>query len=127
MPGPGCKPRFGATDITLGKSRNLWCFSARFRAYGVEAAMNPEEIFHAALARPQAERSDFLQAACSGNPALRKRIEALLHAHENPGSFLADRLAMPAATVDDSATECAGAMIGPYKLLEQIGEGGMGT
>src|SRR6516162_656533 len=50
--------------------------------------MSADEIFHQALARPQAERPAFLAAACAGDAALQRRIEALLHAHENPGSFL---------------------------------------
>src|SRR5262245_38859536 len=89
--------------------------------------MTPEDIFHAALAKPQAERSEFLAAACTGNDALRTRVEALLHAHENPGSFLADRSPLPDTTNDAAVGDTAGVTIGPYKLVEQIGEGGMGT
>jgi serine/threonine protein kinase len=89
--------------------------------------MNPEELFNAALAKPPAERSEFLAAACAGDEALRRRIEELLHAHENPGSFLAGSPLAFAATTDEPIQERPGAVIGPYKLLEQIGEGGMGT
>ena len=88
--------------------------------------MNAEEIFHDALARPQAERPAFLGAACAGDEPLQRRIQALLDAHENPGSFLAVQPPSPVATIDEPVLERPGTVIGPYKLMEQIGEGGMG-
>ncbi len=71
--------------------------------------MTEEELFYAALAKPTAERAAFLGQACSGNAQLRASVEALLAAHEAPGSFLnppdanlsADNLA---ATLDSGAT-----------------------
>ena len=89
--------------------------------------MNAEEIFHDALARPPAERPAFLAAACNGDEQLHRRVEALLHAYENPESFLDGRPPFPAATIDKPVSERPGLMIGRYKLIEQIGEGGMGT
>jgi serine/threonine protein kinase len=89
--------------------------------------MNAEEIFHEALARPPAERPAFLAAACAGDESLQRRVAALLHAHENPASFLAERPPMAAATIDEPLAERPGTVIGPYKLLEQIGEGGFGV
>ncbi len=88
--------------------------------------MSAEELFHQALARPPAERPAFLAAACAGDEPLQRRIEALLHAHDNPGSFLAQQPPAPALTADDPIRERPGTVIGPYKLMEQIGEGGMG-
>ncbi len=87
--------------------------------------MNAEEIFHAALARPPSERSQFLAATCADDEPLRRRVEALLEAHENPGSFLADRPTILGP--DEPVAERPGTVIGPYKLLQQIGEGGMGA
>jgi serine/threonine-protein kinase len=89
--------------------------------------MNAEEIFHDALARPQAERPAFLAAACAGDEPLQQRLQALLDAHENPGSFLAVQPPSPVATIDEPVLERPGTIIGPYKLLEQIGEGGFGV
>src|SRR5262245_13981220 len=89
--------------------------------------MDAEEIFHAALARPPAERPALLAAACAGDASLQRRVEALLHAHENPGSFLAPQPPLAAATSGLSVSERPGSVIGPYQPLEQIGEGGMGT
>jgi WD40 repeat protein/serine/threonine protein kinase len=69
----------------------------------------------------------FLGQACGGDTALRAEVEKLLRARAELGSFHeAPRLA-PAMTVDDPLAETPGTVIGPYKLLQQIGEGGMGT
>jgi hypothetical protein len=90
-----------------------------------------EDIFLAALAKgsPQ-ERAVFLDAACGADAELRRRIERLLEAHARAGDFL-EAPAQPAGERTDAhvpAGEQVGAVIaGRYKLLEQIGEGGMGT
>src|SRR5262245_5186610 len=75
------------------------------------------------------ERAAFLDEACAGNPERRARVEALLRAHEAAGNFLQGNQAPPkvAATIDNPITERPGTVIGPYKLLEQIGEGGFGV
>jgi serine/threonine protein kinase len=74
------------------------------------------------------ERAAFLDEACAGSPERRARIEALLRAYEAAGNFLQGKPAAPevAATTEDPITERPGTVIGPYKLMEQIGEGGMG-
>src|SRR5260370_3960960 len=90
--------------------------------------MNEEESFHEALARSSAEsRAAYLEQACAGRPALRASVEALLRANVGASGFM-DRPALGVvATVDEpKVRECAGTVIGPYNLLEQIGEGGMG-
>ena len=90
--------------------------------------MNDESIFSEALQRPTPEaRAAFLDAACAGDAALRRAVEVLLRAHERAGAFLEAKDAGPGATVDEPVTERPGTVIGPYKLLEQIGEGGMGS
>src|SRR5262245_51034581 len=90
--------------------------------------MSEENIFHQALAKPAAERAAFLDAACDDDSALRQRIEVLLQAHENPGSFLNSPSPAFAGTLDEPAVaECAGTVIGAYRLLERIGEGGFGV
>src|SRR5262245_7985515 len=89
--------------------------------------MNEEEIFHQALARSPEERGAYLEQACGGQLGLRASIEALLRANVGASGFL-ERASAPAATVDESSVrEGAGTIVGPYKLVEQIGEGGMGT
>jgi serine/threonine protein kinase/tetratricopeptide (TPR) repeat protein len=88
-----------------------------------------EEIFFAALELegPDA-RSSFLDKVC-GDPALRQRVERLLAQDAQASGFLESPAPFPTATTrpdDPSAVEVPGTVIGPYKLLEQIGEGGMG-
>ena len=80
-----------------------------------------ETLFHASLARtPGTEREAFLDGACGNDAALRERVEALIVAHEESTGFLED----PAVA---STREGLGSSIGPYKLLQEIGEGGMGV
>jgi eukaryotic-like serine/threonine-protein kinase len=106
-----------------------------------------KELFIAALEVPDLQdRQAFLERECAGDADLRQRLEALLKAHENPASVLERPLAAVEPPAMSSAQECpvgpqpgetgyyhdpgeeVGSIIaGRYKLLEQIGEGGMGT
>jgi serine/threonine protein kinase/WD40 repeat protein len=84
-------------------------------------------IFMIALDKSHPEdRSAYLDGACSGNCALRRRVEALLQAHEDPGSFMDQPLTEPAFAPAESVTERPGTVMGLYRLMELIGEGGMG-
>ena len=89
--------------------------------------MNERSLFLAALEiSDPAARAAYLDKECAGDTALRHRLEVLLRADANAGSFLA-KPAQQDVTVDEPPiTERAGTVIGPYKLMEQIGEGGMG-
>jgi hypothetical protein len=78
------------------------------------------------LASP-AERAAYLDQACKDNPQLRAEVEALLRAHEAPQRIL-DAPAVVSPTIDEALPlERPGTVIGPYRLVQQIGEGGMGT
>ncbi|WP_165250377.1 serine/threonine-protein kinase [Paludisphaera soli] len=75
-----------------------------------------------------AERAAFLDRACGGDQALRRQVESLLDAHTRAGGFLESPAATPTITRDASPTDDGpGGVIGPYRLLEEIGEGGMGV
>src|SRR5262245_49510013 len=97
--------------------------------------MAERDIFIAALQQEgPARRQAYLDAACAGQPELRRQVEHLLRLYEGAGSFLekpaAESVAAGAfqdAAEPTSPSEAPGAVVGPYKLLEQIGEGGMGT
>jgi len=69
----------------------------------------------------------FLEQACAGDAALRADVEELLRARAEIGSFHEQPRISLGETVDQLTTEHPGTVIGPYKLLQQIGEGGMGT
>jgi serine/threonine protein kinase len=70
----------------------------------------------------------FLDEACGNDPALRRRVELLLKAHLGEDSFLDREDAQLASTTIAGSVELrSGAFIGPFRLLQQIGEGGMGV
>jgi WD40 repeat protein/serine/threonine protein kinase len=90
--------------------------------------MNERDLFIAALQKDAPEvRRAYLDAACGRDDALRGRVEALLAVHARAGSFLESPVSGPVAPADEQPPrEGPGSAVGPYKLLEQIGEGGMG-
>ncbi len=91
--------------------------------------MGERSIFIAALEKDDAtERAAYLDQACAGDAAMRVRIERLLKAHEPADSFLERGPAVLDATDNfEPIAEQTGTVIGPYKLIEPIGEGGMGS
>ena len=79
-----------------------------------------ETLFHEALACAPADRAAFLTERCAGRPDLQAEVEALLRAHESAsGSW-----EMP--SVAQHTRLKAGARVGPYELLAELGAGGMG-
>ena len=78
--------------------------------------------------RTPEERRAYLAQVCGASPELRTEFESLLQAHEAAGDFLeAPPFGESVAPDESGLTEAPGTAIGPYKLLEQIGEGGMGV
>src|SRR5690242_11931643 len=88
-----------------------------------------DDVFAEALQRQGSDRAKYLDEVYRQNPAERPRMERLLFAHGAANSFLetpaVDLLEMRAE--ESPMVERPGTVIGPYKLLQQIGEGGMGV
>ena len=104
--------------------------------------IKPEEIFDAALdIGNQAERDAMLDQACAGNPQLRAEVEELLAVQNRADKFFSKCATKIVSSVSDLFTpseveaagapdltdEAIGSRIGPYKLLQKIGEGGCGV
>ena len=89
--------------------------------------MSDESIFTAALGKaPGAQRRAFLDEACGGDEALRRRVERLLEADDRTAGIL-ERGPDGPTDPPEPPGERPGDRVGPYKLLQQIGEGGMGV
>jgi serine/threonine protein kinase len=101
-----------------------------------EASNRQKDIFLKAidLSSPD-ERAAFLAQACASDESLRRQVEAMLQAHATPDSFLEKPAAAMGPTIDElprcpkerGGSEGPGTRVGPYKLLQQLGEGGMGV
>src|SRR5262249_47808692 len=97
-------------------------------------AMNADPQQAKALFLQAVEKHDpdqwpaFLDQACAGQPELRRRVEMLLEAHREAGTAAHQPGdAGPPPRQARESPEQLGGIIGAYKLIEQIGEGGMGT
>src|SRR5262245_25831014 len=97
-----------------------------------------KDLFARALECTTPEEMDQLLAEASRrDPQVRAEVEALLKAHASAGAFmdcpalnsgvLAEVRNTPPASAEETLAEKPGTVIGPYKLLEQIGEGGFGV
>ena len=94
-----------------------------------------ETIFTTVRELQAADRSGYLDDACGNDAELRSQVEALLAADMDAGSFLKSVEHDPDATLPqnrfvdtpDIPSEMAGQIIGKYKLLQSIGDGGFGT
>ncbi len=93
-------------------------------------AARAEATFNSALECPAEERAAYVHEACGDDAELQARVRELLAAHDAADDFLNSEPSMTPEIEEQLARlkpEEAGEMIGPYKLREQIGEGGFGT
>jgi serine/threonine protein kinase/tetratricopeptide (TPR) repeat protein len=91
-----------------------------------EPPLPQESIFLQALEIAPAERAAFLDRACAGDRELRADVEGLLRAHNRSGGLL-DIPETRVCPAGEPEQDRPGGVVGGFKLLQQIGEGGMGT
>jgi serine/threonine protein kinase/WD40 repeat protein len=117
----------GNPDWQLRDFATLFALQVRTKSVPAEAAMSERELFIAALRiTDPAERTLWLDRECGGDAALRQRIDVLLRAFDKAGSLLENPAVAASRTTEEPPSEAPGTVMGAYKLLEQIGEGGMG-
>src|SRR5437667_9852619 len=84
-------------------------------------------FLNAAEITARADQEAYLTAQCGDDEALRHEVAELLAHHAQARAFLESPASNFPATMEERASERPGTVIGPYKLVQQIGEGGMGT
>jgi serine/threonine protein kinase/tetratricopeptide (TPR) repeat protein len=93
-----------------------------------EQAKQAKAIFLEALEQPTPlQQGLFVVEACAGDERLRTEVEKLLRAQDALGTFHEESPSALVDTVDHPIAEGPGTVLGPYKLLEEIGEGGFGV
>ncbi len=87
---------------------------------------NEKELLLATIDLPTLERDAYLEQACQGSSALKARVQELLRQVESQDSFMAAPALDLAATTSLDVFQ-RGTLIDRYRLMEQVGEGGMGV
>ena len=87
-----------------------------------------DQLFHEALACAPAQRAAFLQSACAGDESLRLEVESLISSHESNNSFIEKPAGDVAAEMlgTQNSRFTSGQQIGNYKIIRELGSGGMG-
>ncbi len=86
-----------------------------------------QEIFFAAADLPISDRDEFLTRICNGDAGLRSEVESLLRADAADGSAIAAAIGSEVSALLDDHAPPVGTRMGPYRLLKEIGRGGMGS
>ncbi len=90
-----------------------------------------QTLFEAALDRDPSERDAFLQTACADDPDLLAEVRSLLaadaNAHPLLDSLAIDAIALPADLLPDGILPAEGERVGPYRIVQPLGRGGMGA
>jgi serine/threonine protein kinase/TolB-like protein/Tfp pilus assembly protein PilF len=88
-----------------------------------------EAVFEQALELPLQERAAFVQSCCDGDAELRREVQSLLDSHVRAGGFI-DRPSLFVASDEtdrDDAIVASGQLIGSYRVVRELGRGGMGA
>ena len=97
----------------------------------MENSERVQSLFAGARDVPLSERAAYLDAGCNGDASLRAEVESLLRSHDEAGPIPSQptREVAGASAVTTTAPmrEGPGTRIGPYTLLQLIGEGGFGS
>jgi serine/threonine protein kinase len=109
------------------------CLSVSASSYFVDS-MTPErwqeveEVLQGALDRPPPERASFLDEACAGDDQLKEEATSLINAYDQAGDFIEQPAIARDARVliGDDVDHRIGSDVGPYKIIERLGAGGMG-
>ena len=86
-----------------------------------------ESLFFTAIELNPRERAAFLEAACDGDISLREELEAMLAADEDSMAFALESKFFSEESLKPDPSKLIGMHIGPYRVEQIIGEGGMGT
>src|SRR5579864_6364946 len=94
-----------------------------------------ERIFHAALQAEESRRGELVSRSCAGDEDLRREVESLLAHHQNAGDFIetpafeGEASTAGVRTIPGAAkpkSDLKGALVAHYRILDEIGIGGMG-
>lgn len=88
-----------------------------------------EDLFESAVQLPPDERASYLEVACAGDEELRRQVQSLLLAYDEAGTFI-ELPAIGAAfseTLVDQTASVIGLRLGAYKIVRELGRGGMGS
>src|SRR5689334_8508386 len=100
--------------------------SSGVRGMTAEELVDVEAIFAAASDIETALRPFLLEQRCNGRPRVRAEVEALLKSHDRIGSFLEQAAAPPSPSgAADAAAQAqldVGSLVGPYRLIQKIGQ-----
>src|SRR6059058_1243203 len=88
-----------------------------------------DAVFEQALELPQDQRAAFLQENCNSDAEVRREVESLLNSHERAGNFIDQPSLFFADDTlrDNGSTPQAGELIGSYRIVRELGRGGMGA
>src|SRR5215472_76642 len=100
--------------------------SARGQLMEPERWRQVEEVFHAALECDPGQRSAYLDSSCGGDALLREEVESLLASYRN-NQFTEAAAFSDGVRLLESTQSLSGRRIGPYRVIREIGEGGMGA